>query len=200
MLRLQEFRLLTLAVSFNTFGEVAEQVVLGWLTLELTDSPLMVGVALGMRMAPLFFFGIPAGILADRADRNHLLRATSAAKAGASVALALLVFGDAVQVWHLLLLTFAAGCLRALNNVARQSYAHDVVGPGRLVDGLAVLGFATRIGGLLGALAAGPLIARLGAGAAYLAVAAGHLASVVALRHPPAGAGGPPGSGETVRR
>ena len=43
---------------------MGETVVLGWLTLELTNSPFMVGAALSMRMLPLFFVGVPAGALA----------------------------------------------------------------------------------------------------------------------------------------
>ena len=63
----------------NAIGMMGETVVLGWLTLELTDSPLMVGAALGMRMLPLFFVGVPAGALADRFPRRHLLMRTHTA-------------------------------------------------------------------------------------------------------------------------
>jgi hypothetical protein len=101
---------------------VAEQVVLGWLTLELTDSPLLVGVALGARMAPLVVAGIPAGL---------------------------------VGLWSLLLLlllTLAAGAVRALQQTAQQTYAVDLAGPARLVDALAVIGLAMRAGGLAGSL------------------------------------------------
>ncbi len=181
LLRLPAFRLLALAVLWNSVGTVGEQVVLGWLTLELTDSPLLVGVALGMRMAPLLFAGIPAGVLADRADRHRLLRATSAAMAGTSAALGALALFHVVALWHLLLLTFAAGCLRAVNQVARQSYAHDLVGGAGLVDAFALLGLGMRAGGLVGSLLTGALIAWLGAGVAYFAVAAGYLASAVTL-------------------
>src|SRR5262249_14815245 len=86
LLRLRDFRALGVASSFDWMAAVAEQVALGWLTLELTDSPLMVGVALGLRMAPLLVVGIPAGVLADRGDRVRLLRITAALLAVASAA------------------------------------------------------------------------------------------------------------------
>jgi hypothetical protein len=44
---------------------MGEVVALGWVTLELTNSPFMVGVAMGIRMLPLFFVGVLAGALAD---------------------------------------------------------------------------------------------------------------------------------------
>ena len=181
LLRNDSFRLLTLAVAWNSVGTVGEQVVLGWLTLELTNSPLLVGVVLGMRMAPLLFAGIPAGVLADRADRDRLLRATSAAMAAISAGLGALAFFHVVALWHLLVLTFVAGCVRAVNQAARQSYAHDLVGGADLVHGLALLGLGMRAGGLLSSLLTGVLIAWFGSGIAFLAVAAGYLASALTL-------------------
>ena len=198
LLRVRALRLLALAVLWNSVGTVGEQVVLGWLTLELTDSPLLVGVALGMRMAPLLFAGMPAGILADRDDRYRLLRATSAAMAATSAALGALALLHVGAVWHVLLLTFAAGCFRAVNQAARQSYAHDLVGGAGLVDALALLGFGMRVGGLVGSLLTGALIAWLGAGVAYFAVAAGYLASAVILLPAQAGSRGAPSTGESL--
>ena len=187
LLRLRDVRLLGLSVFLNSVGMVGEQVVLGWLVLELTNSPLMVGLALGLRMAPMLLVGIPAGVAADRGDRRRLVQATSVGQAGASAVLGLLALLGAVEVWHLLLLTFVSGSIRALHQTARQSYAHDLVGGAGLLDGLALMGLAMRLGGLLGSLVAGALIARGGPGAAYLVVAAGYLASAGALER--AGAG-----------
>jgi MFS family permease len=180
-LRLRDFRALGTSGAFDWLAAVAEQVALGWLTLELTDSPLMVGVALGLRMVPLLLVGVPAGVLADRGDRIRLLRATATLLALASAVPGVLALTGVVHVWHLLAVTFAAGCVRALQQAARQSYAHDLVGAAGLVNALALLGIAMRMGGLLGSLLGGALTARLGAGAAYLAAAAGYLVSVAAL-------------------
>jgi MFS family permease len=198
LLRARAFRQLALGVLWNSVGTVGEQVVLGWLTLELTDSPLMVGIALGMRMAPLLIIGIPAGVIADRADRHRLLRTTSGLMAAATAVLGLLALFHVVAVWHLLLLTFAAGCVRAVNQTARQSYAHDLVGAGELVNGFALLGLGMRMGGLMGSLATGALIGWLGSGVAYLAVAAGYLASALVMRRAAAGQPSTAPSAETA--
>jgi hypothetical protein len=160
---------------------MGETVVLGWLTLELTDSPLMVGAALGMRMLPLFFVGVPAGALADRFPRRHLLMLTGLGQAGTTAALGLVVLAGTVTLAHVMLLTLTAGVLRGIEHAARQSYTHDVVGPAALVNGLAVLGVAMRAGWLVGSLAVGALIAQLGSGAAYLTVSLGFLGGALAL-------------------
>ena len=166
---------------FNAIGMMGETVVLGWLTLELTNSPLLVGVAMSMRMLPLFFVGVPAGALADRFPRQRLLMWTGAGQALTAATLGMLTTLGQVTLAHVLLLTLAAGTLRGLEHAARQSYTHDVVGAAALLPGLAVLGVAMRAGWLVGSLGAGAVIARFGTGAAYLAVAAGFLAGAAAL-------------------
>jgi MFS transporter, DHA1 family, staphyloferrin A biosynthesis exporter len=159
-------------------GEVA---VLGWLTLELTDSPFMVGVAMSMRMMPLFFVGVPAGALADRFPRHRLLLLTGMGQALTAATLGGLALLGTVSLAHVLVLTLAAGVFRGIEHAARQSYTHDVVGAAALVNGLAVLGVAMRAGWLLGSLGVGVVIARYGSGVAYLAVALGFFGGALAL-------------------
>src|SRR5262245_17680640 len=107
---------------------MGELVVLGWLALSLTNSPFLVGLAMGARALPLFFVGVPAGVLADRFPRHHLLMAASAAQALTAGALGLLALLGIVTLAHLVLLTLAAGTFRAVEHAARQSYTHDIVG------------------------------------------------------------------------
>jgi MFS family permease len=173
LFRLRDFRSLAAAVVLNSVGMMGENVVLGWLTLELTNSPLMVGVALGMRMLPLFFVGVPAGALADRLPRQRLLLATGVAQGMTAAALGLLTLLGRVTLTQILLLTLVAGTVRAVEHAARQSYTHDIVGGPALVNGFAILGVAMRVGWLAGSLGTGYVIAHLGIGWAYLVVAAG---------------------------
>ena len=181
LFRLTDFRWLSANMLLASAGMMGEIVVLGWLALELTDSPFLVGLAMGARALPLFFIGVPAGVLADRWPRHHLLIATGVGQALTAATLGTLVLVGVLSLPLLLLMTLAAGALRGIEHAARQSYTHDVVGPQRLVPGLAVLGVAMRAGWLAGSLGAGALIAGLGSGPAYLAVAAAYTAGAAAL-------------------
>ncbi len=160
---------------------MGEVVVLGWLTLELTDSPFLVGVAMGMRALPLFFVGVPAGALADRVSRRRLLVLTSAGQALTTATLGGLALLGLVGFGHILVMTFASGVLRGIEHAARLSHAHDVVGAAALTQGFAVLGVAMRSGWLLGSLGIGAVLAASGSGVAYLAVATAFLAGAAAL-------------------
>ena len=181
LVRLAGFRGLGVSILLNSVGMMGETVVLGWLTLELTNSPLMVGAALGMRMLPLFFVGVPAGALADRFPRHRLLVLTGIGQALTAATLGMVTLLGLVTLAHVMALTLAAGVLRAIEHAARQSYTHDVVGAAALMNGLAIFGVAMRAGWLVGSLGVGAVIAHHGPGAAYLAVALGFLGGGLAL-------------------
>jgi len=181
-LRFRDFRFLWLSGVFNSIGFIGEQVVLGWLVLELTDSPLMVGASLALRMAPFLLLGVVGGAIADRTDRRKLLRGVSIGLAGLSAGIGLLITLDMVALWHLLLITFLGGCLRAIHQPARQSFAYDIVGPNNLVNGLAFLSLSMRVGGIGGSLAVGFLVGSLGSDIAYMVLATSYLASAITLQ------------------
>ncbi len=181
LLRLHDFRWLAANMACASVGMMGEVVVLGWLALELTDSPFLVGLAMGARALPLFFVGVPAGVLADRWPRHRLLMLTALGQAVVTAVTGAVILGGDVRLPQLLALTLASGTLRGVEHATRQSYTHDVVGGAGLLRGLAVLGLAMRGGWLVGSLGAGVVIAGLGSGAAYLAVAVTYLASALAL-------------------
>jgi MFS family permease len=181
LLRVPGFARFAGVASLNTLAFSGEQVVLGWLVLDLTNSPLLVGVALALRVMPMLLVGLPAGVLADRGDRLVLLRAANAAMALALTALSTLITLGRVTVGSILAITFFVGCARAFQQVTQQVHTHDLVGAARLTQALGVLGIAMRIGGLTGALLAGRLIASLGPATAYLAAAAACLAGTLVL-------------------
>ena len=170
-----------------------EQVVVGWLVLELTDSSLLVGVALGLQMLPMLLFGVPLGVVADRGHRVRLIQAACLVMALSAGALGLLVVTGAIAIGPVLSLAFVTGCARTLQQTARQAYAYDVAGERGMVHVLTLIALASRAGGLLGALLVGALIARAGVGPAYLAVAAAYVLSAAAMLPAPWGQRAPRG-------
>src|SRR3979409_1954477 len=71
-LRHRGFRLLWMATLLSATARWADMVVIGWLTLELTDSALMVGVVAASKRAG--YLAAPfMGVVADRMDKRLLL-------------------------------------------------------------------------------------------------------------------------------
>src|SRR3990172_13068524 len=89
--RSREFRLLWFATLGASAGMGIEHVAVGWLVLEMTNSPFALGVVSAARMAPFLVLGMPAGALADRLDRRNVLIAVTGSGVAYGLALAVLV-------------------------------------------------------------------------------------------------------------
>ena len=177
----RDFKPLWGSTLLQSLGMGMEHVALGWLVLELTDSPFMVGLASAARMAPFFFLGILSGAVADRVDRRAFLRFLAGGAAVIAALMAALLVADVVRVWHVMALAVAMGCVWAFTMTLRQAYTYDVVGPENALNGLALNSLSQRVGGVAGALMAGAIIATLGVGAQYLAVSASYVAGGLVL-------------------
>lgn len=181
-LRYRDFRVLWLATASTGIGFAGETVVMGWLLLERTDSPFIVGLGVALRSLPNFLLGIPGGALADRVDRRLVLRLVGLAMGATALLLGVLALTGQLTVWQILLFTFVGGGIRAVGQSARQTYAFDIVGGGQVVGGTSLMNLGQRVGTIAGSLGAGLALELWGAGAAYIAIALCHfLSSAVVL-------------------
>ena len=69
-LRHRDFRLLWTSSVLNAASSWIQQVTLGWLTYDLTDSALAAGLVFGMRSLPSLLIGPLGGVLGDRFERR----------------------------------------------------------------------------------------------------------------------------------
>jgi len=179
--RYADFRVLWSSILFNQIGQGMQQVVLGWLVLELTDSAGMVGIVFAVRSSPNFLVGFAAGAITDRLDRRVVMRAAVLGMAALALFSALLLYLGALPVWGLMLVAFWMGVGQAFYMTARLVYVYDIVGEGGAMHGIAIMSLAQRLGGVLGALAAGALILWWGPAVSFLVMAGGYAAGVSAL-------------------
>ncbi|MDP6691640.1 MAG: MFS transporter [Alphaproteobacteria bacterium] len=169
-----DYRNLWAGATFNQQGMSGEQVVLGLLVFQITQSTAWVGVMLAVYFLPFFVFGIVSGAVADRLDRRSLLRRVEALITINMIIFAVVLALDLATLWLIIAFTLITGGLRALHQPARLSYAYDIVGGDKVVSGLGLLNLGSRTGQLIGALAAGAVMDRYGGSAAFLVIAAGH--------------------------
>jgi MFS family permease len=184
------FRYLLLSTFFHSIGMGMEQLALGWLVYEMTDSPFMVGVATGARMAPFFFLGILSGAIADRVERRIHMRFATLGVGAISSLMAIAIISGAIspentgEGWRVALVVavaLASGSVWAYMMTLKQSYTYDLVGPTYSLNGLSLNGMGQRFGGIAGALLAGFIIVRFGVGAQYMAVASTFVLAFIAL-------------------
>ena len=181
VLRFRDFRLLCAATVFDAMGFMGENLILGWLILDITDSTFMVGLGIGARNAPALFLGIFAGAIADTRDRRTVLRILNVGSALMTACLAALLILDHMEIWLLLPLSVVGGGMGTMNQTARQASARDIVGQRNVLSGLSFVSLSMRGGGMIGALMAGFVIDRVDPGAAYLVLTGGYLVSLSVL-------------------
>ncbi|MDQ3822466.1 MAG: MFS transporter [Actinomycetota bacterium] len=187
---------LVLANAVSQLGNVAAVVALPWFVLLTTGSAARTGLTAFATTLPLALGAILGGPIVDRVG---LRRASIAADlgAGASIAAIPLLHGLGVlEFWHVLALAFAAGAFEAPGRAARRAMLPDLAARASLSLERAnsISTTSEHVGYVLGAPAAGLLIAAVGAPSTLLLDAASFAVSagIVAVAVPSvAGAVGP---------
>ena len=184
--RNRSFRLLWIATLLSSTARWADIVVIGWLTLVLTDSAFMVGVVAASKMAG--YIAAPfMGVIADRVDRRLLLIVASAVNLAVSVIMLVLFALGWLLLWHLIVLALASSVTWAIDNPARQALVADLVEIEDLTNAIALNAVAVEITVVIGPALGGLLIPVLGIGGAYALIAGIYLMDVaVLLRMKPA--------------
>jgi MFS family permease len=164
-----------------------ERTATAWLALEAGGGAFAVGLIFATRMLPSLLFGLAAGTIADRADRPRQLLAVAGAAALLMMAMSWLIGSADIQIWQVVVFSFAAGCIQVFDTPARQALVLDTVHRDSALRALALIALAARFSGALGALGAGLLIPLAGVARCYLviAIAYGLTAALVAVLRVP---------------
>ena len=179
-LRHRDFRLLWIATLLSSTARWADMVVIGWLTLEVTDSPLMVGIVTAAKMAG--YLAAPfMGVVADRVDRRLLLIIAAGVNLIVAALMLLLVALDSLALWHIIVLALAGSFTWALDNPTRQALVPDLVGKDALTNAIALNAVAIEITVVAGPALGGLLIPALGMAGAYALITAIYVADVAVL-------------------
>lgn len=179
-LRNSNFRLLLFAQLTSQTGYSGFLVGQGWLALELTDSPLWVGVTSTAGLFPFLLLSLPAGVMADRLDRRRLLLTSRTVVTLAFLVEALLAMTGAIAAWQMLALALVAGTGIALDQPAQQRLTGDYLRPDEIPSGAAMVGVVFQLSIIIGPLVGGTLLAVSGPAACFLSAAIGNLLLILA--------------------
>jgi predicted MFS family arabinose efflux permease len=178
------FRRFFLAQLLALVGTWMQTVSQAWLVLQLTDSPLKLGLLGTLQFGPILLLSPFAGVLADRWPGRRVLVATQAMLAGQAWALAVLVATGRARYWHIAGLSLVTGLAHTLDAPARQAFVMRLVGRGDLLNAVALNSASFNAARIVGPAVAGVVIARFGVVPAFVANGlgfAGVLATLLAL-------------------
>lgn len=179
-LRHPNFRMLWTATLLSSTARWADLVVVGWLTLQITDSPLMVGVVAGCKMAG-YILAPMMGVAADRMDRRMLLITASVISGSVALIMLILLLNDSLSISYLIALSLISSLTWALDNPTRQAFIPDLVEKDDLTNAVALNAVAIELTVVIGPAVGGLLIPVLGMSGAYGFIAAVYLLDLMAL-------------------
>lgn len=140
-----------------------ESVIVGWLVLELTNSPWAVALVGFCRSAPFLVCGFISGPLTDKVGRRRIILSAQLANFLAYLALMLLLWSGRLAMWHMYGLALVLGAAWALDWPARRALLPDLLGRSQTVDAMLMENVAQSTSRIIGPSMAGALIAFFGA-------------------------------------
>lgn len=177
----RDFRLFWLGQTLSMVGTWMHSVGLSWLVLEMTGSPLKLGLVGSLQFTPMLLFSIPAGALVDRLPRRRTLMATQALQALLALVLAVLVATRTVTYWHVAVLAFLGGLVLSIDAPARQSFLAGMVESDDLINAVALNSAVFNGARIVGPALAGAVIAWGGLPLTFALNAVSFLAVLLAL-------------------
>lgn len=187
----RNYRLFFTGQVVSVTGTWMQIVATAWLILELTHSPVAVGVLALCQFLPFSLFGLFSGVIVDRLDARRTVIGTQAVSMALAAALAAVALSGAAAPWHLYLLTALRGTVLVLDAPARQALTFQMVGPRELPNAVALNSSLFNAARVVGPGLGGVIVAVAGVGlcfalnaASFLAVLAGLLLMRVDELHP----------------
>ena len=163
-LRYRNFRLYWFAGIGQAAALGMQFLILGWLVLELTNSPSQLGLVIAIYGAPnlaLLMFG---GIFADRVDRRWMLFYSQTIVAALIFGVATLTLYQLISIWHIYGIAFILGTIQGVNMPARMAIVPDLVGRDDILNATSLNMAVFNTGRIMGPSLAGWIIQHVGMG------------------------------------
>ena len=163
----RNYRLFFFGQVTSVTGTWMQNVAAAWLVLELTGSPVAVGVLALCQFLPFTALGWFSGVLTDRFDARRLVLTTQWALMVQAAALAALTLIGDVELWQIYVLTVLRGCAMVFDAPARQALTYQMVGPGELPNAVALNSSLFNAARVVGPALGGVVVAAFGPGVCF---------------------------------
>lgn len=117
----RDFTYLWLGQSISRFGDGIHGIALSWLVLDLTGSPLTLGVTLSLSVLPALCFGLFIGSWVDRWQLKRVLILSDIVRMSILLTLILLLILSHLQVGFIMVSEFILALFSLASNTARST-------------------------------------------------------------------------------
>jgi len=179
--RHRNYRLFFTGQLVSVIGTWMQNIALAWLVIELTSSPLAVGILAFCRFVPFTLFGLFAGVVADRIENRKLVLTTQLFSMAISAVLTVVVLTDSATLWLVYVLAALGGCALVFDAPGRHALTFQLVGRDELPNAVALNASLFNASRVVGPSLAGVLIAAFGVGVCFAINTASFLAVLTSL-------------------
>jgi len=180
-LRHRDFRLLFFGTSLSHVGDFVQAMAQSWLVWTMTGSPFLLGVVGFCQALPRLLFGAVGGTVVDRVERRRLLLSTQILAMLQAFVFWALVYFDAIEFWHVMVLVLFLGAVNTINQTARHSLINNLVPRDDLMNAIALNSSMANLAKIAGPSLGGVLIAVIGVAGCLLVNAVSFLAIIATL-------------------
>jgi MFS family permease len=177
----RNYRYYFLGQLISMTGTWLQIVAQGWLVLQLTHSPFLIGLIAGMATLPSLLFTLFGGVIADRFQIKKVLHFTQSAAMALAITLGLLTLSDQISLPLIGIIAFLLGTVNSVDAPARQAFVSEIVKKEELPSAIALNSGAFNAARAIGPGVAGILIASVGTGWAFILNGISYLAVIIAL-------------------
>ena len=139
-----------------------EQIIIGWVVLELTNSAGQVALVGFYRMAPFLLFGPFISTVAARFSYRRIIIFSQFINVSLFAVLSLLVLSDLLEFWHLAVGSVLIGIGSAYDWSSRRALIPDLVGKERTVDAMVLENIPQNISRVAGPFLSGLILEFMG--------------------------------------
>lgn len=179
--RHRDYRVYSLGQFVSMTGTAMQGMALSWIAYQMTHSAAILGLVTLCTNAPILFFSLFGGMVADGHNRRRLIIATQWIELVQALVLCLLVYFGMLEVWSLLTLCVVLGTCMAFELPARQAFVSELVDREETINAISlnsIIYNATRsIGPTVGAV----LLSNSGAALCFGLNAASFVVAIVTL-------------------
>jgi MFS family permease len=177
----KNFRIFWFGQTLSLVGSWMQTMAQGWLALELSNSPFVVGLVAAAASLPIVLLSIAAGVLVDRSDKLRLVTIAQTLLLIEAAALWWFTWSGRITITWLVTLAAIAGVVQAFEIPARQSLVIELVGREYLRSAIALNSTGFNLGRIVGPSLAALIIARAGIAWCFAVNALSYFAVLIGL-------------------
>ena len=162
-------------------GTWMQRVAQAWLVLQLTHSPVAVGILALAQFLPFSTFGLFAGVVVDRLDAWKTVISTQFTQMFLASTIAVIALAGVAQAWEVYVIAALMGLVQVLDAPSRQSLTFRMVGPNELPNAISLNSGVFNGARIFGPALGGVLIAATSAGVCFAVNAVSYIAVLVGL-------------------